>query len=434
MIVLKIILFTLVTILVCYCTGNAVMNILTRISGEKRRSGLMIFAGGNAIIILGCLIFGIAGCIGMSAKYAFVLLVLLLSILFIASAFYQRKNNRPVFNGIKIANITDKKSVVILIFFALLVVGQVIFISKGAYNNSEAIKNIPIATRVFERGNCIKGSSIMNLWGSLAMLIKIHPLMLIYTYLPSVMLLLVYTGYYEFAYAATDGKKTESIIVVAVVTILNIWGYQSEVFVPATLLFSWFSGWCYIVHILPVFIAILILTGRENGFFKPRQKEEIAEEEMNPTEEDYQEEWDMKKHKIINARNLAIALGLMAVLLVAVVLILNNKINQLHAATANLQVDLNNRCRVYEFEASNGEVCGYLIKGKDEKLTMIGGGGEERADDLYNFISEYGTVVTNWYLYDISEENVGACVKCISEKGIEAQNVYVLNRTEIEGL
>jgi len=435
MIFMEIIMFVLVTILVSYCLGTAVMNLLERFIGNSNRSGLKIAAGGNALLLLGSLVFLVAGCVGISAGFAFVLLVLLTSILFLTSVLVCKKNNKPVFDRIGKFDFRDKKRILIAFIFVLLVVGQIIFVTMGAYNNSEAIKNIPVATKVFENGYCVKGSPLMNLWGAIAFLSGIHPLTLIYTYLPAVIFFLVYIGYYELAHASFEESSFAPIIVVGVISVLNVWGYQSEVFIPATLLFSWFSGWCFIVHLLTVFVASVILTGRINGYLIIEAKEEKHTEDTDSVEdEDYQEEWDMKKHKIINARNLAIALGLMAVMLVAVVLVLNNKINQLHAATANLQVDLNNRCRVYEFEASNGEVCGYLIKGKDEKLTMIGGGGEERADDLYNFISEYGTVITNWYLYDVTEENVGACVKCISEKGIEAKNIYVLNRTEIEGL
>lgn len=142
----------------------------------------------------------------------------------------------------------------------------------------------------------------------------------------------------------------------------------------------------------------------------------------------------MKKHKIINARNLAIALGVVVVMLVSMVFVLNNKINSLHDATANLQRDLDNRCSIYEFTAADGVSYGYLIKGKDGKLTMIGGGDAQRADDLYDFLKEYGTEITNWYLYDGNENNVGAYLKCTNEKGITSENVYILNRVEIEGL
>ena len=65
---------------------------------------------------------------------------------------------------------------------------------------------------------------------------------------------------------------------------------------------------------------------------------------------------------------------------------------------------------------------------------MIGGGDAQRADDLYDFLKEYGTEITNWYLYDGNEDNVGAYLKCTNEKGIASENVYILNRVEIEGL
>ncbi|MBQ8970608.1 MAG: hypothetical protein IJ073_04765, partial [Lachnospiraceae bacterium] len=58
------------------------------------------------------------------------------------------------------------------------------------------------------------------------------------------------------------------------------------------------------------------------------------------------EEWDMK-HKVINTRNLAIAVGVLFIVLVGTVFVLNRKINSLYTATVGLQESLGCGVRFY---------------------------------------------------------------------------------------
>ena len=139
----------------------------------------------------------------------------------------------------------------------------------------------------------------------------------------------------------------------------------------------------------------------------------------------------MKKHKIINARNLAIALGLLAVAMLALVFVLNNKINTLHDSTVNLQQALNDRCAVYEFSTAPGKAEGYLIQGSDGSLTMIGGGAEENAQALYDFLEEHGTNLTAWYLYGTDLEDAGACAICVNHMGVSVGETFILDRYKI---
>ena len=142
----------------------------------------------------------------------------------------------------------------------------------------------------------------------------------------------------------------------------------------------------------------------------------------------------MKKHKIINARNLAIAIALLTVALLALVFVLNSKINSLHDVTAALQEDMDKRCGLYEFAPADGQTQGYLLKESDGTLTFIGGGPKENAEALKVFLAAYGDSITNWYVYGEDEENSGAMREVISSGAVDAQNIYVLDRKEIDDI
>lgn len=139
----------------------------------------------------------------------------------------------------------------------------------------------------------------------------------------------------------------------------------------------------------------------------------------------------MKKHPIINARNLAIALGVIAAALVVLVYMLNNKINRLYDATVNLETDLNSRCSIYEFCPQEGaDPTGFLIKDSQGRLTMIGGGGIDDTDEIYDFIIQYGNVIDTWYVYGSEDADRGAYDGCVIYKDLEIKNVYAIEREE----
>lgn len=334
---------------------------------------------------------------------------------------------------------------IITVIAILLIAVQIITLILFETNSGGNIHGLRGATAVYGRGKGLGLDGLMFFWGSICRLIGIHPLILVNSLLPLLIIPLYYCNYYVLLKRILK-NETASVMGIVVLALLNIWGYQSVVLVPATLLLSYGLLPCFVVHgLLPMTLELII------GLEVVAAREEIEVENVvgnqiktgqdignddaiDETDELYQEEWDMKKHKIVNARNLAIALGLLAVALVAVVFVLNNKINTLHDATANLQEDLYNRTRIYEYVSGTGQVEGYLIKGIDGKVTMIGGGAEENADSLADFIVQYGGNISEWYLYETDSKEMGAYAKCVLEKGINVDNVYVLNRTEIEGI
>lgn len=321
-----------------------------------------------------------------------------------------------------------------LVAFALLVV-QVIAVIMYASPVSGNLRYIKSATLFYESGSLAGNDGLMIIWGIVAKILHVHPMIIVFTCLPVIMIPFYYVIYYLLLSKLTDGRRSSVFIGLIAIELINIWGYQSQMFVPATMLLSYGTQVCFIVHgVLPMLLYVLL----SHNLCYVKETDEGRDTNNEACDEidgdDYQEEWDMKKHKIINARNLAIAMGVLTLMLIAFVFILNNKINTLHAATANLQRDLSERTSIYEFVAPSGTVEGYLIKGSDGSLTMIGGGSAENAQALAEFIGSYGNDLTNWYLYETDEDDMGAYASCILEKGVTTQNVYVLNRTQIEGI
>lgn len=342
-----------------------------------------------------------------------------------------RKNNKNVLSGLFNHGLQSVGATTgtLVAVSVLIGVAQILMIEKYSLASNTAIKNVSIATYVYENGAYTIGSPIMGIWGTISYVLKVHPLVLIYTVLPAFLLFIYYAGYYELMKSVFKDDVRASVIGIIVVELLSFWGYQSKLLEPLTLLISWFGAVGFVVHGLLPNIATQLIYGLPEA---KKADEKDTEAVISEEDDCYEEEWDMKKHKIINARNLAIAMGILTVMLIAFVFILNNKINSLHDSTANLQRDLDSRCSMYEFTTNSGKVEGYLMKGSDGSTTMIGGGSAENADALYSFLEEYGYSLTNWYLYDGEEENVGAYLVCTTEKGISVDNVYVLSRTQVK--
>ena len=435
MIVVKIILFTLVVCSAGLLLGIAIWDIATKWLGHSERIGLKLYTGLISMILIGSIVHGVGGLISLPLSIAFVVMIFIYAFILLGGVITCRKKHKKILSGITLAH--EKAGlcgVVTLALGIVVVVLQVAVVTGGQSKVSLAMKDVPLATQAYLSGGCVNGAAMMNLWGGISTFINEHPLTFIYCILPVVMFGCFYLGYYELAMKVLGQDVFKAGLVVISIGLLNIWGFQSEELIPVMMMFSWYTGWCFLVNgvlVLAPVVCMYYLDNKGSLASDNTIENDVAREE---NDEDYQEEWDMKKHKIINARNLAIALGVVAFMLVVFVFILNNKINMLHDATANLQNDLDKRTSVYEYVTKDGLSAGYLIKGKDGSLTMIGGGDESNADDLYDFLSEYGRDVTNWYLYDANAENNGACIKCIYEKGINVDNIYVLNRVEIEGL
>ena len=262
-------------------------------------------------------------------------------------------------NRIEKMSIVPKSLPGIVLFsvFCILVIVQIVVAVKFETISTSALENMKYATFCYENGSFNINAPYMSILGLICRAVGIHPLIFIHSVSPIVMITLCMGAYvYLFAtiYTPAPVKTGEPVTVnagcgsednmpdyyVAVyasaiaLCILNIFGYQSELLMPYTLLGGYFTGQCLIVHFL-----LPIASARIEMYFR-KQRTIGKHEDVDNPDDDYLEEWDMKKHKIINARNLAIALGLVTVILLASIVVLNNKINTLYDATVNLQNEI----------------------------------------------------------------------------------------------
>lgn len=305
----------------------------------------------------------------------------------------------------------------------LLVIMQVLLVTCFRYDEPEAVRQIQFATYTFDTGRFNVSAPWMSFIGYVARLFSIHPLKLIYSILPIVFIPAYYVCYYLLARRIFDSRiyRFYSIIIISG---LNIWNYGSDNLLYYSILFSWFAGPVVIINaVCPIVLSMII--GRT-----PEVTEAIDERSVSDT--DYEEEWDMKKHPFINARNLAIALAVVVAVLLGFVYFLNNKINSLYAVTVNLQSDIDSRCSIYPFVAHEGDdPTGYLLKDPDGRLVMFGGGGVDDTDEIYDFITRYGTEIESWYVYGDTDAERGAYDGCVEyKKDLVIKNVYTVVREE----
>ena len=136
---------------------------------------------------------------------------------------------------------------------------------------------------------------------------------LLYSVLPFIMIPAYYYAYYSLA-RRLFRDKGPALYMVLIICVLNLWGCQSAALLPVTMLYCWFAPASVILHgFLPFATGLLI-----NNDFK-------------------WEEEEMKNHKILNSRNLAIALIIVIILFAGAVFVMNRKINSLYETTVNLQ-------------------------------------------------------------------------------------------------
>ena len=336
-----------------------------------------------------------------------------------AAAVRGKNTGKPMISQLKELSKQD-------LFLALAVIAVIAFQVFAAMSycsqDTEVLRGTDTAVFVYERGVLYPSDPMMLFIGCLASAAGLHPLSMIFTVLPAVFITLYCVCYLAVINTVCD-KRSGQITAFATVTLLNIWGFQSRDLIPFTMLLKWFSTGSFVIHALLNILAVLLILYMRN---RP--------ETANEYDPDGSEEWEMKNHKIINSRNLAIGLAALTVLLIGTVIVLNSKINRLYDATVNLQSDMNKRCAIYEFTPDGGEAEGYLIKGSDGKLSFIGGGGAENAEALGEFLASYGTDIDKWYVYGDDDDNSGAMKQLLDSGSAGAKEVYVINRTKLEGI
>ena len=335
--------------------------------------------------------------------------------------------------GIKPVTITRYRPAASDILFvpaAVIIALQIFSVSRFAFEGTGVLRGVDTATMIYDSGILSPADPMMLLVGAFSRLMNVHPLAFIYNVLPATLILFYYICIYGVIRQVLDPGPERPVAFIAT-TVLALWGYQSDFLIGATLLLKWYGIWVFILFGLLSVVAVILIRYLE---ILPDSRPAPREDRPTETDPDYLEEWDMNKHRIVNARNLAIALGILAVILVAAVFVLNNKINTLYDATVNLQTDLNNRCSVYEFTADDGSTAGYLLRGSDGKLTFIGGGPAENAQALEAFLEEHGSDIDTWYVYGDDEAGSGAMRLLVLSERVDPASVYVIDRKEVTDL
>ena len=148
----------------------------------------------------------------------------------------------------------------------------------------------------------------------------------------------IYMGIYILLAGRLFENRGLKRFMILCICVLNLWGYQSEALLPVTMLSGRFSIPAAIVHgVLP-----LILWWAVDKYEKYMECAPLAVPDDKEELDYYEwEEEDMKNHKIINSRNLAIALLIVVVLLAGSIFVMNRKINNLYETTVNLQQQVN---------------------------------------------------------------------------------------------
>lgn len=244
--------------------------------------------------------------------------------------------------------IVPKNGVGLLLFliFIAIVITQIVVAVKFEIISTSALENVKYATYCYDTGTFLISAPYMSLTGLLGRLVGIHPLSFIHLISPVIMFPLCY-GAYIFLLRRLFEDDNMVYGTAIILSIINVYGYQSELLMPYTLIGGYFTFECLLTHVIfPIGAAHLLDAIRKHQISKEASSsadKDTADNQsagVDEEDEDYLEEWDMKKHKIINARNLAIALAVIAVILLASVFVLNNKINTLYDATVNLQNEI----------------------------------------------------------------------------------------------
>ena len=410
----------LITFFVLSIPAGAWADVILSKCRTSRSFVFRIAFGGCALILTGMLASLIGGIFSLPV-YAAALIYTLFIIVLSVSGIRVRKRNIPQKDDA--APKMTVGDITLIVISVIIVAALVCGIHAFRFENTRAIEQVGTATKVFDSGRLFVADPMMLFIGMMSKILITHPLIMIYTVLPATLITLYSLCCLEVIRCVTKGRYV--YVAFIAVCAINLWGYQSEALIPATLLLSWFTLPVFVIHGLLGIIAVILIR-----YIQSRPTRKIIQ--RYEEDEDILEEWDMKKHKIINARNLAIALGVLAALLVLTVIVLNSKINRLYDATVNLQTDLNSRCSVYEFAPGGAETEAYLIKGENGKITVVGGGSSGNADELAAFISAYGTDIDKWYVYGDDEDNSGAMRTLTSNGSVNVNNVYVINREEIK--
>ena len=289
----------------------------------------------------------------------------------------------------------------------VLMLAQVVVATAFTKGNTTALVALTDANAA-ARGGFILSSPVMSLWGLICRVSGLSVWTFATKVLPIVLIPLCYGAYILLANRIDPDRAP---VILILICLLQVYGYQSEAFAPYTLLLGWFTGKSILVHLVGPLAAYGLIRLRE--VLPERSAEQIEQtDDLEDTE---------MKNKYFNVRNISIAIVILAVGVAGALFILNRKINNLYAATVNLQKSIEEKGDFIEFRGADGEeVKGYVLVG-NQGVTVIFGGSRKDGEALYELISKYGDQVDSWYLRR-DEEN-GAYDYC-SDQMLKVRHVY----------
>lgn len=151
---------------------------------------------------------------------------------------------------------------------------------------------------------------------------------------------------------------------------------------------------------------------------------------VNTEDENYEEEWDLKKHKVLNMRNMAIAFAVLLVIFIASVFVLNSKINNLYNVTVALEKATEDKVSLFEFkQKGREEVDATLLVTGEGTSTVTGGCNKDAGKELYDFITSHVTRVNKWYIEANDKDALEGLQYCIAN-GLSVDEVYYYTGVE----
>ena len=220
-------------------------------------------------------------------------------------------------------------------------------------------------------------------------------------------------------------KRAERLQFMFYVILLHLFGFYSEASASCSLILSPVTVQSIIIHdVMPLLLWLYLMYQEQiDRWLKADNESDTDDSEEIP------EEWDMKKHKILNIRNMAIAFIVLVIVFIASIFVLNKKINTLYDATVVLENAANSKMTVCELKDAKGNVSLTLMISPEGSATVIGGGDSTQGTECYDFIMKYADKVDKWYLYGEDEVSKGAYDFCI-ENGMQVDDAYVVSGLE----
>ena len=233
------------------------------------------------------------------------------------------------------------------------------------------------------------------------------------------------TAYYVLSGELFDNKSDRAIFLLLII-LQHIFGLYSEKGTDISLFLSPVKIGTILIHIaLPLLLWLYLKY--EERIKEQADEDENDNSEINSETEEIPEEWDMKKHKILNIRNMAIVLAVLVAVFAAVIFVLNTKINSLYEATVGLEKAANSKMSVYELKDDDESVVLTLMISPEGSVTAIDGKDRSHGDAVYKFISQYTDTVDKWYIiYGDEGPHKGAHDYSI-ENGIKVKETFIIS-------